>query len=53
MRCNRTWKFYARLVFVLAAAALWFASGPAYSAPKELDEIKAAIKAKGGKWVAD
>ena len=53
MRCNRTWKFYASLVFVLAAAALLFASGPAYSAPKELDEIRAAIKAKGGKWVAD
>jgi C1A family cysteine protease len=38
---------------VLAAAALLFASVPAYSAPKELDEIRAAIKAKGGKWVAD
>ena len=53
MQHNRTWKFYASLVFVLAAAALLFASVPAYSAPKELDEIRAAIKAKGGKWVAD
>lgn len=53
MQRNRTWKFDASLVFGLAAAALLLALGPSYAAPKELDEIRAAIKAKGGKWVAD
>jgi len=53
MKPNLLRKFCASVVSTLAALALLLASAPAFADPKELDEIRAAIKAKGSKWVAD
>jgi hypothetical protein len=53
MSNRRLREFYLALVSALAAIAILCTAFPAFADPKELEDIRAAIKAKGGKWVAD
>lgn len=53
MKRKQTPSLTTWLVTFLTVLALLSAAPFAYAAPKDLDEIKAAIKARGGKWVAD
>ncbi|MBA3028439.1 MAG: hypothetical protein FP816_06445 [Desulfobacteraceae bacterium] len=48
-----TRKFYMTLASIALAFMILFATAPAHAGSKQLDNIRAAIKAKGGKWVAD
>jgi C1A family cysteine protease len=48
-----TRKFYLTLITIAVALTILFVCAPAYAGSKQLDDIRAAIKAKGGKWVAD
>jgi C1A family cysteine protease len=48
-----TRKFYVTFVSLAIALVILLAAGPVQAGPKQLDDIRAAIKAKGGKWVAD